>query len=28
MLKINLKETQIDKVKDNHTVGVAWQRYF
>lgn len=23
-----LKETQIDKVNDNHTDGVAWQRYF
>jgi hypothetical protein len=25
---MDLKESQIDKVNDNHTLGVAWQRYF
>lgn len=27
-MKMMLSETQINKVKDNHTVGVAWQNYF
>lgn len=28
MLTIHLKESQSDRVNDNHTEGVAWQRYF
>lgn len=28
MLRVDLKETQVDRIRDNHDVGVAWQRYF
>lgn len=28
ILKMDLKESQVDRVNDNHDNGVAWQRYF
>lgn len=28
ILRADLQESQLDKVNDNHDVGVAWQRYF